>query len=81
MDWLALGLALLKLVNLVLGWVHEEEWKAEGRKEALAQALAETARKVGVRDEILREVAKLSDAELDDKLHGLEPGPKPKPER
>lgn len=73
MAWLELGLALVKLANLVLGLVREAEFRAQGRREALALALAEIIRKTGVRDEVARQIAGLSDAELDDKLRGLEP--------
>lgn len=73
MNWLAIGLAFLKLVNLILGWVREEQWKEAGRREAVAAGLAEAARKAGVSRDVLAEMSRLDDAGVDAVLRGLEP--------
>lgn len=45
MNWISLILALVKLANLIFGWLHENEMIKEGEDRAVAKALAEMAKR------------------------------------
>lgn len=45
MNWISLILALVKLANLIFGWLHENAMIKEGEDRAVAKALAEMAKR------------------------------------
>lgn len=68
MAWLEVALGLLKLANLLLGYVDREQARQAGRNEVIAEILLKIADRLQLRDKIRAELAAMSDAELDDEL-------------
>lgn len=72
-SWISFALALLKLVNSIISWAHDRELISEGYREAFAEQALAIATKVRTRDQIREKVDAMSEVEVDDALHGLEP--------
>jgi hypothetical protein len=75
MTWVSFALALLKLVNSIISWAHKRELISEGYRQALAEQAFAIATKVQTKKAIQERVDAMSEAEVDDALHGLEPPP------
>jgi len=70
-DWLTLAIALLKLVNAIVSWAHDNGMINEGRRQVLAELAANIAAKSKVRDQIKDEVDGMSEDQVDSELGGL----------
>ncbi len=73
MDYLGLALAILKLVNLIMGYVDREKAKQDGRNEIIAATLADIAVKAGIQKNIREKIDAMSAEEVDAELRDLEP--------
>lgn len=73
MTWLSLALTLLKVVNQIMMWARERELISQGYDKAIAEVTQEILRKTDAGKAILEKVNRMSDAEVDDGLRGLEP--------
>jgi DNA-binding phage protein len=72
-GWLEFGILLLRLANAVIGELNKQGFINEGRRQIVAENLAEIARKTGVSKDVLAKMYSLDDAAVDDVLRGLEP--------
>jgi len=66
-------LAILQIALVLLRWGQEQRWIDEGRRQEIAKNLVETLRITGYAKKALEEAGLLSDSQLDDELHKLEP--------
>lgn len=73
MDWLGLALAVMKFVNLIMGYVDREKSRQDGRNEVIAEMALAIAQRVATKKAIQEKVDAMSDAEVDDGLRDLEP--------
>lgn len=73
MDYIGLALAILKLVNFIMGFVSREQAKADGRNELIAEQSMLLLQRVKTKNEILEKVNAMSDDEVDAGLRDLEP--------
>lgn len=73
MTWVSLALALLKFVNQIMMWARERELVSQGYDKAIAEVSQEILRKTEAGKAILEKVNRMSDAEVDAGLRGLEP--------
>lgn len=73
MSWISLALALLKFVNQIMMWARERELISKGYDQAIAEVTQEILRKTDAGKAIMEKVERMSDAEVDDGLRGLEP--------
>jgi hypothetical protein len=73
MDWLGLALAVMKFVNLIMGYVDREKAKQDGRNEVIAEMALGIAQRVTTKKVIQEKVDAMSDAEVDAGLRDLEP--------
>jgi hypothetical protein len=72
-DFLGLALAVLKLVNFIMGFVNREQLMEAGRQEEIAKISGEIMRKTAAGKAIWEKVNALSPADVDAGLVGLEP--------
>lgn len=73
MDILGLALAVLKFVNLLMGYIGREQAKADGRREVLAAIAFDIATKVADKKALREKIDAMSDEEVDAGLRDLEP--------
>jgi hypothetical protein len=73
MSWISLALALLKFVNQIMNYARERELISQGHDQAIAEVSQEILRKTDAGKAILEKVNRMSDAEVDAGLRGLEP--------
>lgn len=73
MSWLSLVLSLLKLVNMIMGYMRERELIDKGYDQAIAEVLQSILIKTAAGKAIMEKVNRMSDAEVDAGLRGLEP--------
>ena len=73
MSWLSLALSLLKLVNMIMGYMRERELISKGYDQAIAEVTQSILVKTEAGKRIMEKVNALSDAEVDAGLRGLEP--------
>ena len=66
-------LAVLKLVNLLMGYINREQAKQDGRNEVIAEMALGIAKRVATKKAIQEKVDAMSDADVDAGLVGLEP--------
>lgn len=67
-GWLQFGIALLKVVNAIFGYVRRQQDIDTGRKQVIAEILVAIADKVQVRDQVRAKVEAMSDQEVDAEL-------------
>jgi hypothetical protein len=72
-TWPQIALALLKLVLAVVQRIDREQFRNEGYQAAVAETLAAIVQKTNTSKAILERVDAMSDSEVDDALHNLEP--------
>lgn len=73
MDIIGLALAILRFVNLLMGYIDREQAKQDGRNEVIAEMALGIAKSVATKKAIQERVDAMSDAEVDTGLRGLEP--------
>jgi hypothetical protein len=73
MSWISLALALLKFVNSIMNWAHERALISQGYDKAIAEVTQSILVKTTAGKAIMDKVNRMSDAEVDDGLRGLEP--------
>ena len=73
MSWISLALTLLKIVNTIMTWARERELISEGYDKAIAEVTQSILVKTTAGKAIMEKVNRMSDAEVDDGLRGLEP--------
>jgi hypothetical protein len=73
MSWLSLALSLLKLVNMIMGYIRERELISKGYDQAIAEVAQSILVKTDAGKKIMERVNAMSDAEVDAGLRGLEP--------
>jgi hypothetical protein len=73
MSWLSLALTLLKVVNQIMTWARERELIDKGYDKAIAEVTQSILVKTAAGKAIMEKVNRMSDAEVDDGLRGLEP--------
>jgi hypothetical protein len=73
MDIIGLVLAILKLANVVMGYVDRGRSRQDGRNEVIAQTLAEIADKAGAQRALKEKINAMPEAEVDSGLRDLEP--------
>jgi hypothetical protein len=73
LTWASLALAVLKLINSVMGYFNQEALIQSGHDKAIAEVSAEIMKKTAAGKSILEKVNAMSDDEVDAGLHGLEP--------
>jgi len=72
-TWLSLALALLKFVNNIMTWARQRELISQGYDQAIAEVTQSILVKTTAGKAIMDKVNRLSDAEVDAGLRGLEP--------
>lgn len=72
-TWAEIILALLKLVNLIMGAVDREKWIAAGRDAEIAKASASILAKTNYAKQIREKIDAMDDQAIDDALRDLEP--------
>jgi len=72
-DFLGLALAVLKLVNFIMGFVDRQQLMEAGRQEEIAKEALAIAGKTAAGKAIMEKVNALSPADVDAGLVGLEP--------
>jgi hypothetical protein len=70
MSWISLVLALLKLANIIFGWLHDNRLIKEGEDRAVAKALLEMAKRSKVIKEIDERFAKMTPEQVNRELEG-----------
>ena len=70
MDFFSLALGLLKLANWAAKQIERAQLRAEGRREVLAEQLAEITKSTGAADELRARLEKLPRSEIDSILTG-----------
>jgi len=70
-DFLGLALAILKLVNFIMGFVDREQLMEAGRQEEIAKVTLAIAQKTAAGKAILEKVNALSEADVDKQLGEL----------
>jgi hypothetical protein len=73
MSWISLALTLLKVVNQIMMWARERELVSQGYDKAIAEVTQQIMLKTDAGKVILEKVNRMSDAEVDAGLRGLEP--------
>lgn len=73
MTWLSLALTLLKIVNNIMTWARQRELISQGYDKAIAEVSQQILVKTEAGKAILEKVNRMSDAEVDAGLRGLEP--------
>lgn len=73
MSWLSLALSLLKLVNMIMGYMRERELISKGYDKAIAEVTQSILVKTEAGKKIMERVNALTDEEVDTGLRGLEP--------
>lgn len=73
MSWLSLALSLLKLVNMIMGYMRERELISKGYDQAIAEVTQLILVKTEAGKKIMEKVNAMSDEEVDAGLRGLEP--------
>ena len=73
MTWLSLALTLLKIVNNIMTWARQRELISQGYDKAIAEVTQSILVKTDAGKAIMDKVNRMSDAEVDDGLRGLEP--------
>ena len=73
MSWLSLALSLLKLVNMIMGYMRERELISKGYDKAIAEVTQSILVKTEAGKKIMERVNALTDEEVDAGLRGLEP--------
>lgn len=71
-TWLQLALALLKLVNGIVGWYKQEQLIEAGVDKEIARTSASIFTKTATAKQIMEEVSGLSEDEVDVALRRLE---------
>jgi hypothetical protein len=66
-------LAVLKLINMIMSTVDQEQWKAAGYDEAVAEASKAIMARTAAGKAMLEKVNAMSDSQVSDALHNLEP--------
>lgn len=65
---LSIVLGLIKLANIIFGYLHDNELIKQGEDQQIAKALAEMSRRLTVMKAEQERVSKLSDKEVLDEL-------------
>lgn len=73
MDFIGLALAILKLVNLIMGYVDREQARQDGRNELLAEQALLLLKKVEKSKAVKEWVNGLTNEQVDEELRKLEP--------
>jgi len=73
MSWLSLALAMLKLVNMIMGYMRERELISKGYDKAIAEVTQSILVKTEAGKKIMERVNGMSPEEVDAGLRGLEP--------
>lgn len=73
MSWVSFALTLLKVVSQIMTWARERELISEGYDKAIAEVTQSILVKTTAGKAIMDKVNRMSDAEVDDGLRGLEP--------
>ncbi len=71
MDVLGLALAVLKLVNFIMGYINREQLMQAGRQEEIAKISAEIMRKTAAGKAMWEKVNVLSETDVDSELGKL----------
>lgn len=66
MDYVKVVLALLSAAKWIMGRIDYRTAFKAGQRDQLVRSLAETARRAGLADEVIAEVAAMSRAELEE---------------
>lgn len=72
-DWIKLAVLFLQLANKIVSWMQDQQMIDEGRRQVIAENSLAIAAKVRSRDQIMAQVAAMSDADVDAGLRDLEP--------
>ena len=73
MDFLGLALAVLKLVNFIMGFVDRQQLMEAGRQEEIAKEALAIVGKTAAGKAIMEKVNAMSPDDVDAGLVGLEP--------
>lgn len=73
MSWLSLGLALLKLANLILGLVKDQQLMDAGVDRQIAETSAAILKRTQAGKEVVAKVTAMTEAQVDEALKELEP--------
>ena len=73
MDWLGLALAVMKFVNLIMGFIDREKAKQDGRNELIAEQALLLMQKVGKSKAMMEWARGLNEDQVDEELRKLEP--------
>lgn len=71
MDFIGLALAVLKLVNFIMGFVNREQLMEAGRQEEIAKVALAIAKKTAAGKAIMEKVNAMSEADVDRELGEL----------
>lgn len=73
LAWAQIGLALVKLANLVLGLIHDKQQMDAGTDKAIAIEAASILKKTQTAKEVMAQVEGMTEAQVDAALKELEP--------
>jgi hypothetical protein len=73
LTWASLALAVLKLVNTIMGYLDRDALIKSGYDKAIADVGQDIMGKTAAGKAILERVNAMSNTEVDDALRGLEP--------
>ncbi len=73
MDIIGLVLAVMKFVNLLMGYISRERAKQDGRNEVIAEISLGIAQRMSSKKAIQEKINAMSDDEVDTALRDLEP--------
>lgn len=72
-SWVEIVLLLLKVARAILEQINQDKWVQAGYDKAIAEAAQDVLVKTRAGKAILEKVNAMSDKDVDDALHGLEP--------
>ena len=74
LTWASLALAILKVINAFMNYFNQEKLIQSGYDKAIADVSAAILQKTAAGKAILEKVNNMSELQVDDELHNLEPG-------
>jgi hypothetical protein len=72
-TWPAIILTALKIINMIMGRINQDQWMKAGADAEIAKTSAAIMRKTAAGKAIMEKVDAMSDADVDAGLSGLEP--------
>lgn len=72
-NWIEIVLLALKIINMIMSRINQDQWIKSGRDAAIAEAAATILKKTAAGKAMMEKVNAMSPAEVDSGLRNLEP--------